>query len=127
MNQIDDAAEELIQRARRGDREALGELLEQHRAYLRAMAEKRISGKLATRIDASDVIQQTCLSVYGNFEKFQGDREVEFLAWLQKIHEQNIHNVIRDHAHAQKRAVSREQSFDAEHDAPANIPQADQT
>ncbi len=108
-NRDGDPVEQLIRRAREGDSDALGELLDQHRAYLRAMARRRIDGKLAVRVDASDLIQQTCLSVHKNFGKFVGSGEAEFVAWLGKVHEQNIHNAVRDHAGAQKRAVGREQ------------------
>lgn len=115
MAHSDSAVEELIRRAQAGDREALGRLLEQHRDKLRGAAQRQISGKLAARIDASDVVQQTCLSVYGNIAKFQGIHEGEFIAWLNRIHEQNIQNVIRDHAQTQKRDIGRERSLDAGH------------
>jgi len=127
MNQNNAAIEELIRRARQGDREALGELLEKHRSYLRVIAQRFIFGRLAARLDASDVIQQTCLSAYGNFDKFQGEQEAEFVAWLRRIHEQNIQNAVRDHTYAQKRAVSRQQSLDDGHGGTLDIPQVDQT
>ena len=124
MNQSDPAIEELICRARQGDRDALGDILDRHRSQLRAMTERHITEKLATRLDASDVVQQTLLSAYRNFNKFAGDGEAELQAWLQQIHKQNIRNVIRDHTRAQKRAVSREQLLDA---GPESLPQSDQT
>src|SRR5262245_10080137 len=113
MTANDPGIDELIVRAREGDRDALGALLERQRAPLRAMAQRKISGALAARIDASDVVQQTCLSVYGNLEKFRGSTEGEFVAWLERIHEQNLQNVLRDHTRAQKRAVDRELPLDA--------------
>jgi RNA polymerase sigma-70 factor (ECF subfamily) len=124
MNQSDAAIEELIQRARQGDREALGDILDQQRPYLRAMTERQITGKLAARLDASDVIQQTLLSVYGNFNRFEGNGAAELQAWLGQVHKQNVQNVVRDHTRAQKRAVGREQSLDA---GPESLPQANQT
>jgi RNA polymerase sigma-70 factor (ECF subfamily) len=113
MTKNDPGMDELIVRAREGDRDALGKLLERQRVPLRAIAQRKIGGALAARIDASDVVQQTCLSVYGNLEKFQGKTEGEFVAWLERIHEQNLQNVIRDHTRAQKRAVDRELPLDA--------------
>lgn len=113
MNQDDPEIEELIRRAQEGDREALGAILERQRGPLRAMAQRKISGPLAARIDASDVVQQTCLSVYGNLGRFQGRTEGEFVAWLERIHEQNLQNVIRDHTQTQRRAVNRETPLDA--------------
>jgi len=103
---------ELIRFARSGDREALGRLLETHRAYLKILSRRHLDGRLAARIDDSDLIQQTCLSAFRNFNKFQGTAEGEFVAWLLRIHEQNLQNVLRDNVHAQKRAVGREQSLD---------------
>jgi len=127
MNASNSDVEELIRLAKLGDREALGDLLERHRGYLRVMAQRHIFGKLAARLDASDVIQQTCLSVYGNFERFRGEKAAEFVAWLQKIHEQNIQNVVRDHTRAQKRAVGREQSLDDLQGGAGEFPRLGQT
>ena len=127
MNEANSGVEELIRRARIGDRQALGELLEQHRAYLRVIAQRHITGKIAARLDASDVIQQTCLSVFRNFEKFEGEREGEFVAWLRRIHELNIKNVLRDHVYAGKRMLGREQPIVDGVPLAENFPAADQS
>ncbi len=105
----DSDTRELIRRARAGDRNALGQLLEQHRAFLRVLARRHVDGKLAVRVDASDLVQKTCLSVCKNFNKFDGSGVDQFIAWLCKIHQQNIQNEIRDHAVVKKRAVGREE------------------
>src|SRR5580704_11057698 len=55
---------ELIERARVGDQAALGELLEKYRRYLWGLADKLLDDRAAARIDASDIVQQTCLSVH---------------------------------------------------------------
>ena len=107
--QTNSVVKELIRRARSGDQEALGQLLQRHRGYLRVIAQRQIDGKLAVRVDASDVVQKTCLSVCKNFGHFDGSDVDEFLAWICKIHQQNIQNEIRDHAVVQKRAVGREE------------------
>jgi len=44
--------------ARKEAGQALGELLDQHRAYLRAMARRRIDGKVAVRVNAFDLIRR---------------------------------------------------------------------
>jgi RNA polymerase sigma-70 factor (ECF subfamily) len=102
----------LLEQARRGDRDALGKILENYRAYLRIMAQRHLDGRLAARIDASDLVQQTCLSAHRDFDRFVGDEEGQFLAWLGQIHEQNLRNVLRDHVGAEKRAAGRESSSD---------------
>lgn len=106
--------EQLVRRARAGDSAALGELLDAHRPYLRLLAERLLDHRLAARLDASDLIQQTCLSVHMRIEEFIGQEGPEFIAWLRQIHERNIQNAIRDHVYAGKRGISREAAPDGE-------------
>lgn len=105
---------DLLQRARAGDAEAAGVLLEKYRPYLRILAQRLLDQNLAARLDASDLVQQTCLSVLGRLPQFDGQDEAQFIAWLRTIHEHNIQDAIRDHMHAQKRAAGREVAFDAD-------------
>ena len=65
-------ADELLQQARRGDREALGRLLEVQRAALHRLAERQLAGRVAVRVDASDIIQQTFLEAHRSFQQFAG-------------------------------------------------------
>ncbi len=104
----------LISRARDGDRDALGRLLEHHRPYLKLLARRIIGERLASRLDESDVVQQTCLSAFGRIEGFEGDEPDQFVAWLRTIHEHNVRNVLRDHVSAQKRTVNREQGLEGD-------------
>jgi RNA polymerase sigma-70 factor (ECF subfamily) len=60
-------------------------------------------------LDASDLIQQTCLSVYKQIAEFDGNDPAQFAAWLRQIHERNIRNAVRDQLHAAKRDIGREQ------------------
>ena len=100
---------ELLGRARSGDPAALGDLLENYRDFLRKLAERQLSDRAAARIDASDVVQQTCLSVHKQIRDFEGQDAAQFAAWLRQIHERNIRNAVRDQVYAEKRAVSREE------------------
>jgi len=100
--------ETLLQQARQGDSEALGQLLQQHRPYLRLLALRMLDARVGARVDASDVVQQTCLSVHRKIGDFEGN-QAQFLAWLRQIHERNIQNAGRDHVQLQKRSVQREQ------------------
>lgn len=95
----------LIPLAREGDDSALGRLLDLHRDYLRGIAAQQLPPKLQGRIDDSDVIQQTCLSVHKQFTGFEGAAPAEFVAWLRLIHERNIQNAVRDHMAVQKRSI----------------------
>ncbi|MEZ6058246.1 MAG: sigma-70 family RNA polymerase sigma factor [Planctomycetaceae bacterium] len=110
MSDMTDDVIELLCQARGGNQEALGKLLEQHRSYLKVIALRFLDGPLAARVDASDVVQQTCLSVFRNFGRFAGERPGEFVAWLKEIHEKNLTDAYREHVVAQKRSLSREDS-----------------
>lgn len=106
--------DELLEAARRGDRQALGELLDVCRVYLRGMAHERLSTVLGKRIGASDLIQETLLEAHRDFARFHGETKPEFFRWIAQILEHNALGAARDHA-AQKRSVHRERSLDELH------------
>ena len=99
---------ELIDRARAGDPAALGELLQNYRGYLWGLADRMLDDRAAARLDASDIVQQTCLSVHKQITEFEGQDPAQFAAWLRQIHERNIRNAARNQLHAGKRAIDRE-------------------
>ncbi len=109
MNEADAISADLLRRARHGDAAALGELLNGHRDYLRRLALGQLDSRLNARLDASDLVQQTCLSVHKRIAEFSGDDVPQFLAWLRQVHEHNIQNAIRDQLHVHKRDASREE------------------
>lgn len=100
---------ELLRKARTGDPAALGELLEKYRGHLHNLAEKLLDDRAAARIDASDLVQQTCLSVHKQIAEFDGKDPAQFAAWLRQIHERNVQNAVRDQLHAGKRSIEREE------------------
>ncbi|HEY3966094.1 MAG TPA: sigma-70 family RNA polymerase sigma factor [Planctomycetaceae bacterium] len=102
---------ELIDRARRGDSAALGELLDKHRDQLRALAERDLSDRLRRRVDASDIVQQTFLIAQRCFEQFRGESDPELTAWLRQILSQNVQEAVRRNVQAQNRTVTQEVSL----------------
>src|SRR5262249_37354650 len=103
---------ELLGQALRGDREALGRLLEAQRTVLHRLAERQLEGRIAVRVDASDIIQQTFLEAYRSFPQFAGQDAREWAAWLQAILDHKVAGAIRDHTLLQKRDLRRERSMD---------------
>jgi RNA polymerase sigma-70 factor (ECF subfamily) len=103
---------ELLHRARGGDGEALGALLDRYRAYLRILAQRKLDGAVQARVDVSDVVQQTYLEAHRDFAAFQGEVEAELIAWLRRILEHNAAHTIERHLFAQKRTMDREKSLD---------------
>jgi len=100
--------EDLVTRAQAGDQEAIGDLLESYRAYLRAIAQRRIAGSLRPRVDASDLVQQTMLDAHRGLNDIITDQESHLRATLRKILTCNVANAIRDHVYAEKRRLNRE-------------------
>jgi RNA polymerase sigma-70 factor (ECF subfamily) len=118
VNDADAVSADLLRRARGGDADALGRLLNDHRDFLRRLANQQLDSRLNARLDASDLVQQTCLSVHKRIEEFEGGDLPQFLAWLRQVHEHNIQNAIRDQLHAAKRQAGREEQLgnrDPEH------------
>jgi RNA polymerase sigma-70 factor, ECF subfamily len=96
----------------RTDPDAADRLLELYRPVLKLMAQQMIGPGLQRREDASDIVQRTVLEAYSAFEKFRGESEPEFSAWLKQILHRNVTNLVRDNR-AAKRDLRREQYLDA--------------
>jgi RNA polymerase sigma-70 factor (ECF subfamily) len=110
----DDAlrANELLKQAHQGDGEALGRLLEAQRSALYRLAQRQLEGRIAVRVDASDIIQQTFLEAHRGFALSAAQDAQELAAWLKTILDHKIASAIRDHTLLQKRNLRREQSMD---------------
>ncbi len=111
MVETSDSLIKRLQQARGGDANALGQLLDQFRPYLKLMAQRAMDGRLAGRIDSSDVVQQTYLSAVRKFDEFNGEDADALAGWLRLIHERNLIDTARKHLEAEKRAVGREETL----------------
>ena len=102
----------LLRRAREGDDSALGTLLEAYRDRLRAHSVRELQPGLDARVDASDIVQRTCLSAVMHFADFDGDGAAQFAAWLMQIHRRNLIDEVRKHTATQKRDAAAEYAGD---------------
>ncbi len=71
--------------AKAGDGEALGRLVERHRAYLLLLARMQVGRRLRGKFDPEDLIQEASLAAYRGIMRFRGDSEAEFRSWLRQI------------------------------------------
>ncbi len=85
--------------------------LEKYRSYLRLLARTQLNPRLLTRVDESDIAQQTLVLASQGLENFRGSSEAELLAWLKTILSNQLKHVIRDEGR-QKRDYRREQRID---------------
>jgi RNA polymerase sigma-70 factor (ECF subfamily) len=100
----------LLRKAVSGDREALGDLLQEYRPYLRILARRQLDSAMNARVDASDIVQQTCLEAHRDFAAFHGTSKGELINWLRRILEHNALESIQRHIVTQKRSISQEVS-----------------
>jgi RNA polymerase sigma-70 factor (ECF subfamily) len=102
----------LLAQARAGDQEALGQVLDGYRDYLRLLARGRVGPELRVRLDPSDLVQETLLEAQRDFRQFAGTSEGELTAWLRRILARNLADQLKHHQ-SQKRDVGRQQPLDA--------------
>jgi RNA polymerase sigma-70 factor (ECF subfamily) len=99
-----------LDRALRGDAEALGELLQSYRPYLRVLVHAFGRHNLRARFDDSDLIQDALVEVQQSFATFRGTTVAEFLSWLRRIVIRTANRTIRRIAGTAKRNPAREQA-----------------
>ncbi|MFO1062483.1 MAG: sigma-70 family RNA polymerase sigma factor [Pirellulales bacterium] len=108
----DNGFAELLESARGGDREALGELLQWYCNYLTILATTQLDRRLQRRLSPSDLVQDTLLAAHRDFSAFRGSCERELLGWLRQILINSLHRAIDVHLRAGKRDLRREVSMD---------------
>jgi len=89
----------LIDRIKSGDREALSLLFEKHRRRLAVLAHYRLGARLLAQVEIDDILQETLLKAYVQFEQFTYRNPGSFLRWLARI----LDHVIADAARYQGR------------------------
>ncbi|MGA2621262.1 MAG: sigma-70 family RNA polymerase sigma factor [Thermoguttaceae bacterium] len=102
----------LLDKARRGEAESLGQLLQVYRNYLTVLASTQLDRRLRRRVNPSDLVQETMLAAHCDFAKFRGCSERELLAWLRQILINCLHHAIETHLKAKKRDVRRDISVE---------------
>ncbi len=85
----DDTA--LIEAARGGDENALGELVRRHADRLLESIRAELGDRLRRRLESQDVIQEVHLDALKSIAQFAGEGRASFLAWLRQI---AIHRII---------------------------------
>jgi RNA polymerase sigma-70 factor (ECF subfamily) len=103
--------DELIARARAGDRSALNEIFEKYRDRLRRMVEMRLDWKLRARLDPSDIIQDAYLDVASRIDDYLRNPKLPLLLWLRLVVGEQLINLHRHHLGAQMRDPRREVSL----------------
>lgn len=108
MSETEPNVSRLIEKARQGDAPCRDQLFELCRSYLGFAARAQVESWLKRKVDASDLVQQTLLEAYRDFDGFQGHSEQEWLAWLRRILAHNAADFVRRYRGTAKRQARRE-------------------
>jgi RNA polymerase sigma-70 factor (ECF subfamily) len=98
----------LLHQVRQGDRQALEQLLAQHRPYLRQLVELRLDPKLRSRVDPSDVVQEAQIEAVRRFDAYLEQGSIPFRLWLRQLAYDRLLMMRRRHVKAARRAVGQE-------------------
>ena len=93
-----------------GCQRSLGLLLDDCRHYLLAIANARVPIKLSSKIDATDLVQQTYAEAHLAIGRFRGSSAEELRAWLRRILLNNLVDLGREYRQTGMRDINREHS-----------------
>jgi RNA polymerase sigma-70 factor (ECF subfamily) len=106
----DDSAptRKLLARIAGGDRGAFNELFERHRFRLKKAISLRMDKRLKSRVDESDVVQETQLIAFRRLNDYLSRRPMPFGLWLRKTAQEQLISQRRGHLDAAQRSVHKE-------------------
>jgi RNA polymerase sigma-70 factor, ECF subfamily len=98
----------LLELAGQGDEGARQRLLSLHRSRLLRMIAVRLDGRLAARLDPSDVVQEALADAARELPEYLRRRPMAFYPWLRQLAWDRLLLVHRHHIEARRRSVDRE-------------------
>jgi RNA polymerase sigma-70 factor (ECF subfamily) len=101
--------QELLDKAKEGNADAVDQLLARHREPIRRMIDLRLDPAIVQRLDASDVVQEVLIEANRRLQDYLKAPNMPFSLWLRHIAKDHIIDAHRRHHQAQKRGVDREQ------------------
>lgn len=104
---LSDDTARLCEAAARGDREAVGQLVERYLPGLRAFVRLRAGPVIRARESSSDIVQSVCREVLEHIDRFQHPSDAAFKHWLYTTALRKIANRT-EHWQAEKRDGARE-------------------
>ncbi len=98
----------LLERATAGERGAFDELFARHRPVLRRFIDLRLDARLRSRVDPSDIVQETQLDAFRRMKDYLARRPMPFHLWLRKTAKERLLKVRRRHLKVSMRTLDRE-------------------
>ena len=109
---------DLIAKARAGEVEALGELCNLYRNYMRMVVRTGLGPRLRERVELSDVVQEALVEVVRQFPAFTGQNEAALVGWLRRLVGQKLADLGRYHSRAKRSGGTPDVALDAAWDLP---------
>ena len=110
-NELDEIVE-LQRQSTVGESGLFDALLAKHRDRLKRTVALRMDNRLLSRLDPSDVVQETHLSAFMRLNEFLEDPQVPFFIWLRFITMQKLVEIHRRHLDTKARDTRRDVSLD---------------
>ncbi len=93
---------DLLELARGGDEQAFGSLFEAATPRLLLYVKLRLGGRLAGKLDALDVLQETALEAFRSMQRFEPRGAGSFSHWLCGIAENRMRDLAKLHGAAKR-------------------------
>lgn len=107
----DDSTERLLDLAESGDLSVVDGLLDRHRNRLRQMVKYRMDPRLSTRVDPSDVVQESLAEAAEQLSEYLKHRPLPFYPWLRQIAWRKLIRFHEHHLWTAKRSLKRERDL----------------
>jgi RNA polymerase sigma-70 factor (ECF subfamily) len=86
----------------------LNEVMRSYGTYLRILADRGLASDLKSKVDASDIVQETFAEVYREYYRFEGLSDDEFKVLLIRMMMNNLKSFTRRYRGSLKREIRRE-------------------
>jgi RNA polymerase sigma-70 factor (ECF subfamily) len=103
-----DHTRRLLADLRRGDRRALGVLLDRHRPAMRDLVALHLDPRVAARADPSDVVQEAQIDMARRIDDFLRRDPMPFHLWARKTAYERLLDLHKHHLRRARRAAGRE-------------------
>ena len=111
MCALDQKTRELVTLAKGGDETALNRLYRAYAERVRWMVRFRMGRQLRSKLESMDLVQEVLIHALGGLADFTYKDEGDFVRWLSKIAENELHGSLR-RLRAEKRNIRREVRLD---------------
>jgi len=101
-------ANRLEKALKQGDQQALASLFTEYRDQLHRLVSHRMDRRLARRLDASDVVQQSFIEARNRIKHYLNHSSMPFSLWVRQVTLQTLVEAHRRHFGVQKRDLSQE-------------------